>query len=205
MTGPGKTPRLLHPVADATLVHWPEQERFLPGAQVVGPIYEPPKYRPRDEGYILVTAGTVGHPMLFEAISRLGPRRVVLQTGKVNPQPYKTRHPEWLVFRYDPDLDKWIARASIVITHFPGMTSATAALAYRKPVVLVAAHHLRSSAPQRDGPLYAEKIGAVYVSNITPRSIEEAIRKAQRLEKPSYPNGAEKAAKHILKLWHQRR
>lgn len=200
ITIPGKTPRLLHPIADTTLVHWPEQQKLLPGAVVVGPIYEPPRYKPRDEGYILVTAGTTGHKKLFDAIDKLDLPNIVLQTGKIDPEPYKKRHPSWTIFRFDPDLDRWIARASLVITHFPGMTSATAALAYRKPVILVAAPHLKNSAPQRDGPLYAEKIGALYVANVSPRSIAEAVKKATSLTPHRHSNGAEKAAKITAKL-----
>jgi len=200
MTTPGKTPRLLRPIADTTLIHWPEQLRIHPGATVVGPIYEPPRYKPRDEGYILVTAGTVGHKKLFDTIDKLDLPNVVLQTGKVDPEPYKRRHPGWTVFRYDPDLDKWIARASIVITHFPGMTSATAALAYHKPVILVAAHHLRDSAPQRDGPPYAEKIGAIYIEDVTPRNLQEAIKKSSADRVPRHPNGAKNAASIIAKM-----
>ncbi|KSW10780.1 hypothetical protein CF15_08375 [Pyrodictium occultum] len=201
LTTPGRTPRLLRPLADATLVHWPEQLRIHPGALVVGPVYEPPRYPPRDEGYILVTAGTMGHPRLFDAVDRLAPPRVVMQTGRVDPEPYRRRHPGWRVFRYDPDLDRWIAGASIVVTHFPGMTSATAALAYRRPVVLVAAPHLRLSASQRDGPPYAEKIGAVYLPDPTPQALARAMEEARSREPPRHPNGAEKAAEIIARLY----
>ncbi|HID40906.1 MAG TPA: hypothetical protein EYP33_01990, partial [Pyrodictium sp.] len=103
LSTPGKTPRLLHPIADATLVHWPEQQKLHPGAILVGPIYEPPRYKPRDEGYILVTAGTTGHKKLFDAIDKLNLPNIALQTGKIDPEPYKKRHPSWTVFRFDPD------------------------------------------------------------------------------------------------------
>jgi len=200
LTEPGKTPRILHRVADITIVHWPEQLRLYPGARVVGPIYEPPRYKPRDEGYILVTTGTMGHRELFEALSRLGLRNVVLQTGRVDPEPYRRRHPGWRVFRFDPDLDKWIAGASIVVTHFPGMTSATAALAYHKPVVLVAAPHLRMSASLRNGPLYAEKIGAIYLPKVSPSRLKQALEEATRIEPKHVENGAPEAARIIAKL-----
>jgi len=201
LTTPGKTPRLLHPIADTTLVHWPEQQKLHPGAIVVGPIYEPPRYKPRDEGYILVTAGTTGHKKLFDTIDKLNLPNIVMQTGRINPEPYKKRHPHWTVFRFDPDLDKWIARASLVITHFPGMTSATAALAYKKPVILVAAHHIHLSARQEDGAQYAKKIGAIYLKGPAPRGLMNAIREAQKLIPPNYPNGAEKAAQLIAQVY----
>ncbi len=200
MTVPGKTPKLLYPMADITLIHWPEQRKLYPKAMVVGPIYEPPRYKPRDEGYILVTAGTQGHPQLFNTISKLNLKNIVLQTGKIDPEPYRRRHPEWIVFQFDPDLDRWIAGATLVITHYPGMTSATAALAYRKPVILVAAPHLKTSAPQQDGPLYAKKIGALYTHKITPNTLQKLIEKAKTLTPPRYENGARKAADTILSL-----
>ncbi len=182
-TVPGRTPKLLYPIADLTIVHWKEQLKHYPKAFVAGPIYEPPKYKPKDEGYILVTAGTQGHKQLFDTISKLNLKNVVMQTGKVDPKPYQQKHPSWIVFRYDPDLEKWIAGASIVITHFPGMTSATAALAYQKPVILVPAPHLKYSAPLADGRIYAKKVGAILLLNNLQRTLLRIITYLRGLQK----------------------
>ena len=200
LSSPGKTPSILRPISDVTLVHWEEQAKLLPGAVVVGPIYEPPRYKTSDEGYILVTTGTHGHRELFDLLTEIGPSNIVLQTGEIDPKPYREKRPEWQVIDFTPDLVRLIAKASIVITHFPGMTSATAALAYRKPVVMVAAPHLKLSASIEDGELYAKKIGAVFIKQLSKRNLREAIERASSLEPRRYENGAKKAAEIIKEL-----
>ena len=197
-SSPGKTPRLLRPLADVTVVHWPEQERLHPGALVAGPIYEPPRYEPVDDGFILVTAGTMGHRELFDAALRSRLRPLVIQTGRLDPGRYRDEGVE--AFSFDPDLDRWISRASVVVTHFPGMTSATAALAYNKPVVLAPARHLVMSASVEDCGPYARHIGAVCMDEVTPRRLEEAVEEALRAERPRYDNGARLVAKLVNEL-----
>ena len=197
-SSPGKTPRLLRPLADVTVVHWPEQERLHPGALVAGPIYEPPRYEPVDDGFILVTAGTTGHRELFDAALRSGLRPLVIQTGRLDPGRYRGDGVE--AFGFDPDLDRWISRARVVVTHFPGMTSATAALAYNKPVVLAPARHLVMSASIEDCLPYARRIGAVCMEDVTPRGLEEAVEEALHMERPRYDNGARLVAKLIYSL-----
>ena len=200
LSSPGRTPSILRPISEVTLVHWEEQTKLLPGAIVVGPIYEPPKYKPSDEGYVLVTAGTHGHKELFNLLVEIGPSNIVLQTGEIDPMLYKKKRPDWYVIDFTPDLDKLIAKASIVITHFPGMTSATAALAYKKPVIMVAAPHLKLSASIEDGELYAKKIGAIFIKKLSKKNLREAIEKAPSLEPQKYENGAKKAAEIIKRL-----
>ncbi|MEB3806485.1 MAG: polysaccharide biosynthesis protein [Desulfurococcales archaeon] len=193
----GKTPRLLYHIADKTFLHWPEQLKNYPKGLVVGPIYEPPTREPYDGGYILVTAGTLGNKELFDAVVELDLEDVVMQTGQVDPEPYRRRRPGWRYVTHTSDFDELLAGASVVVTQFPGMTSATAALAYRKPVVLVPARHLHLSASLENARIYAEKIHAVYVDEITPESLEDALEKARGIEPPSYDNGAEKAVEHV--------
>ncbi len=197
-SSPGKTPRLLKPISHATIVHWPEQEKLHPGAIVAGPIYEPPRYNPRDDGFILITAGTTGHRELFDAAVRSGLRPLVIQTGRLDPSRYRRSGVE--AFSFDPELDKWISRARVVVTHFPGMTSATAALAYNKPVVLAPARHLTMSASVEDCIPYARRIGAVCMDEVSPSSLERAVEEALRLERPHYDNGARLVAKLIYRL-----
>jgi len=195
---PGRTPRILHRISRATLLHWPEQLRHYPGGRVVGPIYEPPEYSPRDEGYVLVTAGTLGNAELFKAVVESGlPGRAVIQTGRVDPEPLRRLRPDWVYIRYTPDLGRLISGASVVVTQFPGMTSATAALAYSKPVVMVPARHLRLSASLDNARVYAKKIGAVYLEEVTPEAILEAIEGARRTPRQSHPDGAREAARII--------
>jgi UDP-N-acetylglucosamine--N-acetylmuramyl-(pentapeptide) pyrophosphoryl-undecaprenol N-acetylglucosamine transferase len=192
------TPRILYRFSRATLLHWEEQRRHYPKGVVVGPIYEPPTEEPRDEGYVLVTAGTTGHPELFKAMLRLPFEKAVVQTGAVDPEPLRRRRPEWSFIRFTPHLSRLIARASLVITHFPGMTSATAALAYRKPVVLVPARHLRLSASLANMEAYARKIGAAIARSLKPEDLMEAVEEAKNVEKPEYPIGAREAARLVL-------
>ena len=195
-----RTPRLLYRFSRATLLHWEEQRRHYPKGVVVGPIYEPPSLEPRDGGYILVTAGTTGHSRLFRALLDLPLEEVVVQTGAVDPEPLRSRRPRWRFIRFTPELDKLIAEASLVVTHFPGMTSATAALAYGKPVVLVPASHLKLSASLENMRIYAAKIGAAVAQDAIPEELQRAIEEAPRLarQRPSYPIGAREAARLIL-------
>lgn len=200
-SSPGRTQAIVGRFAAVTLVQWEEQLKIHPEAVVVGPLYEPPKYEPRDEGYVLVTAGTMGYRRLFNALlkARLG-LRVVLQTGMVDPEPYRAARPDWVVFRFDADFERWLAGASVVVTHFPGKTGMEAALAYRKPVVLVAHPELKLSADVKDGYIYAEKIGAVYLEEPTPRMLEEAVKEAMGREPPRIPSGAPRAAREVLSV-----
>ena len=166
---------------------------------IVGPLYELPEYRPKDEGYVLVTGGTYGHRLLFEAVDKLEEEKVVLQTGRIDPRPFKERHPSWAVFDFDPDFGKWLAGASVVVTHF-GKTAIDAALTYRKPVVLVPNPEWRLTASLEDARILAEKLNAVLVEEISPSKIQEAIEEAKSREPPSYPDGAVKLAELVLEL-----
>ncbi len=200
VTSPARATRFLSRFADLLIVQWPDQVKLFPKArrvEAVGPVYEPPRYEPRDEGYVLVTAGTLGHPRLFEAVSRLGLERVVLQTGRVDPEPYQRRHPGWTVFQWTGDIDRWIAGAHVVVTHL-GITAMKAALGYGKPTVIVSSPHIPT--PERDARLYAERIGAVYLERVEPRALEEALKRAVENPPRRVPSGAERAARLVAEL-----
>ena len=189
--------RALKRFARLNVLQWEEQLELCPDGVVVGPLYEKPLYEPRDEGYVLVTGGTYGHRQLFDAVSRLGIENVVLQTGRVDPEPYRKRHPGWRVFRFDPDFQRWIAGASIVVTHL-GKTVIDSALSYGKPTVIVPNPEWRLTAGWRDAEILAEKLNAVLVREISPEAIEEAIREARRRSPRRYRNGAEELARILL-------
>ncbi|MCE4622292.1 MAG: polysaccharide biosynthesis protein [Desulfurococcales archaeon] len=195
---PSRTTRIIYKFADLTFLHWPEQKQNYPKGLVVGPVYEPPTVEPYDGGYILVTAGTLGNKELFDAVLETGLENIVLQTGNIDPNPYIERRPRWRVFRFTHEFDKLLAGARIVITQFPGMTGASAALAYRKPVILVPGRHVPMSSRLENAPLFAEKIGAIYVEKITPGSLLDAIDKARKLHPPEYQNGAERVASILI-------
>jgi len=184
-------------ISDLTVLQWPEQRKILPQGIVIGPIYENPLYPPQDKNYILVAGGTYGHKPLFDTVSNLDLDNIVLQTGKVDPEPYRKKHPEWIIFNFDPDFQKWIAGASIVISH-PGKTIIDAALTYKKPTIIAPNPEWPLTSGWLDAIFLAKKLNAIPVKEITPENILNAIRKAKRRKPPVFPNGAEKLAKMIL-------
>ncbi len=181
--------RAIAKVADLNILQWEEQKKLFPDGVVVGPLYEKPVYEPYDGGYILVTGGTYGHRQLFDAVSQLDLDNIVLQTGRVNPEPYRKKHPKWIVFDFDPDFQRWMAGAAIVVTHL-GKTVIDAALTYRKPVVIVPNPEWKLTAGWRDAEILAQKLNAEIVKEISPENIAKAIEKSRRKTPPRYPNGA---------------
>ena len=198
---PSRAAMIIHRLrlAKVTMLQWPEQARFYPRRSIlVGPVYEPRLHEPRDEGYVLVTAGTVGNRELLDAVVRASIKRAVVQTGRVDPGPYRAARPEWLFLRYTSDLDRLIAGASAIVAQF-GMTAMTARLAYGKPVVIVPARHVKTAAGPANARPYAEKIGAVYIEEVTPKSIEEALEDARKLPVPQHEPGAERVAELVAR------
>jgi len=199
-----KTARALQPFSTITALWWKEQKRLLKGV-VVGPILPKPTIEPQNRGYILVTGGTYGHRLLFDALAESNLRNVVLQTGKVDPTPYKKRHPEWKVITLTPRFDKFLAGAELVVSQF-GFTVLEAAVVYRKPVVLVPNPELTTidrTGGVEDARYLARKINAVMVSEIKTETLLDAIKEARKAKVPTLPNGTEKLANMILALLRQ--
>ena len=67
--GASKTARILQPLSAITALQWTEQKNFLKGT-VVGPIFAKPEIEPWNGGYVLVTGGTLGHKLLFDALNK---------------------------------------------------------------------------------------------------------------------------------------
>ncbi|MHA1754101.1 MAG: UDP-N-acetylglucosamine--N-acetylmuramyl-(pentapeptide) pyrophosphoryl-undecaprenol N-acetylglucosamine transferase [Candidatus Odinarchaeia archaeon] len=189
--------RALRYIADLTILQWPEQKKILPEGIVVGPLFEKPLYQCEDKGYILVTGGTYGHKLLFDTINNLSLDNIVLQTGRINPDPYRKKHPQWIVFDFDPDFQKWIASANIVISHL-GKTVIDAALTYKKPTIIVPNPEWTLTAGWPDGEILAKKLNAFLVSKITPKNILKAIEEVKNRRPPLFPDGAKRLAKIIL-------
>jgi len=189
--------RALKYISDLTVLQWPEQKKILPGGTIVGPLFEKPLYPCEDKGYILVTGGTYGHKLLFDAINNLDLDNIVLQTGRVDSEPYRKKHPEWIVFDFDPEFQKWVAGASIVISHL-GKTVIDAVLTYKKPTIIVPNPEWTLTAGWPDAELLAKKLNAVLVKKITPESILRAIEEVKNKQPPDFPDGAENLAKIIL-------
>jgi UDP-N-acetylglucosamine:LPS N-acetylglucosamine transferase len=195
--GASKTARILQPFSAVTALQWPEQKKILKGT-VVGPIYPKPEAEPWSGGYILVTGGTLGHKQLFDVLNESNLENVVLQTGEVDPEPYRKRHPTWKVLDYTLKFHELIAGAEVVVTH-QGSTPLQA-LAYKKPSVIVPNPELTRTFPRRDSELFAEKVGAPIISEINLEHLVEAVEQAKNRKVPVLKDGAEVLADMILEL-----
>jgi len=199
-TRPSSSAKSLSLIADLTVLQWEEQKRILPKGVVFGPLYEKPEYAVEDRGYILVTAGTYGYKRLFDAISSLNLERVVLQTGRVDPSIYRGKKPGWVVFDYDPEFSRWIAGASLVITHL-GKTVIDSALTYRKPTIVVPNPEWRLTAGAEDAKILAEKLGICYQESLDPEALKVSIEECWGKIPREYRDGAAELAKYILEKY----
>ena len=200
-TKPSKTARVLQPFSALTALHWEEQGRLLRGV-VVGPTLCKPEGKSWNGGYILVSGGTFGHRLLFDALSESNLSNVVLQTGRVDPTPYIKKHPEWKVIAFTERFHKLLAGAELVVAHFGG-TVLDAAI-YEKPVVLVLNPEWTRTVGIEDAKYLAKKVNAVLVSEINSENLLEAINEARKRRVPTLPDGAENLASMIIELLHER-
>jgi len=192
-----KTARVLQPFSTLTALQWEEQKRFLKGI-VVGPMLPKPQVKPWNGGYILVTGGTYGHRLLFDALAESYLHNVILQTGRVSPEPYKKKHPEWKVITSTDRFYELLAGAELVVTHF-GMTLLESAV-YKKPVVVVPNPEWTRTAGVEDARYLAKKLNAILVSEIKTENLLDAINEARKRRVPVLPDGAENLANEIMKL-----
>jgi UDP-N-acetylglucosamine:LPS N-acetylglucosamine transferase len=194
---PSKTARVLQPFSAVTALQWPEQKSFLKGT-VVGPLFPEPEVEPYSGGYILVTGGTLGYKRLFDVLSETNLENVVLQTGKVDPEPYKKAHPTWKVIDYSLQFAELVAGAEVVVTH-QGSTPLQAAT-YKKPAVIIPDPELKRTFPKKDSELFAKKVGAVFLSELSLDLLVDAIEQAKHRKTPLLPDGAKVLADLILNL-----
>ncbi len=197
-TKASKTALLLQPFSAITALQWKEQKKLLKRGVVVGPLVPKPEVEPWNGGYILVTGGTLGHKKLFDVISESKLENVVLQTGKVDPEPYRKRHPEWKILEYSARFYELVAGAEVIITHF-GYTALEAVI-YRKPIVMVLNPEWKRTVGMSDAEIFAEKVGAVFIWDIKLESLLEAVEKAKVRKLPVFRDGAENLAREILML-----
>ncbi|KPV62968.1 MAG: undecaprenyldiphospho-muramoylpentapeptide beta-N- acetylglucosaminyltransferase [Candidatus Bathyarchaeota archaeon BA2] len=194
---PSKTARILQPFSTITALWWKEQKKLLKGV-VVGPLLPKPMVKPRNRGYILVTGGTYGHKLLFDALAETNLHNVVLQTGKVDPTPYMEKHPEWKVITATERFHELLAGAGLVVTHF-GFT-VFEALVYKKHIVIVVNPEWTRTVGAEDAERLARKINAVLVSEMKTETLLDAINEARERKVPILPKGAENLANMIIKL-----
>jgi UDP-N-acetylglucosamine--N-acetylmuramyl-(pentapeptide) pyrophosphoryl-undecaprenol N-acetylglucosamine transferase len=198
ITKPSQTARLLQHFSKRTLLQWEEQGENIRGV-VIGPIFPEKRYETRDLGYILVTGGTEGHKQLFDAVAGLDLETVVIQTGKVDPAPYRVKHPSWTIIPYSTEFEKLIAESSVVITHQGGGTIFEALL-YEKPLIIVFNPELTRTANTEDMLVLARKVEAPFLEVADGAKIKSLIQETESRTKPRFENGREKAAEVILKL-----
>ena len=184
------------------LIQWPEQKMHFHKSIYLGPIYEKPMYKPSDKGYILVVSGTIGHKRLIKLLLKTDLDNVVIQSGNIDPDSIRSKKPSWKIFDFDPNIDKWIANASIVIGH-QGVTVVEAALAYRKPIIIAYNPDIPRTSTAIDAMLLAKKINGVFLDTRTADSKDllKAIERARGIKPKTFINGAQKFAQMLLRLF----
>ncbi|MCX7698322.1 MAG: hypothetical protein N2114_02510 [Candidatus Goldbacteria bacterium] len=197
-TKASKTAQILQPFSTITALHWEEQKKLLNKGIVVGPLLPKPEIKPWNGGYILVTGGTFGHRLLFDVLAESNLKNVVLQTGKVSPEPYMKRHPEWKVIKNSTNFYELIAGAEVVVTHFG--STILEALIYKKPIVIVPNPEWRRTAGAEDAKFLAKKVNAVLVLRIVLNNLLNAIERSKKAFLPDFVDGAQTLADLILKL-----
>jgi len=198
ITTASRATRILHPISMVTVLHWREQLKLYPYRSIViGPVYERPKYKSRDEGYILICCGSQGNPMLVKAAVEARLRNVVLQYGRR--KPVDSIPSSWISFSYTLDIHYWISRAHIVVTH-PGKTVIDAALAYGKPVLLVYNPEWRLTSSPEDAKELARILNIVFIGVPTPSKLAKGLKLAEKLKPRRLPSGAPRLARIIEQL-----
>jgi UDP-N-acetylglucosamine:LPS N-acetylglucosamine transferase len=197
-TKASKTALILQPFSVITALQWDEQKKLLRRGVVYGPLLPKPEVEPYDGGYVLVTGGTLGHKTLFDTVSESSLRNVILQAGQVDPEPYKWRHPEWKVIDFSTTFYELVAGASMVITHFG--STALEALIYRKPMVIVLNPEWKRTVGRSDAEIFAEKVNASFIWNVSLENLLEAVEEAKRRKPPEVKDGAKNLSEAILSL-----
>ncbi|AHC51545.1 polysaccharide biosynthesis protein [Sulfolobus acidocaldarius SUSAZ] len=181
----GKTVSVLSKFSRRVFLHWNEQKGLYDNGVVVGPIVEKPKYKSENKGYILVTTGSMGFKKLFDSLLNLrGNYKFVIQTGKVDPTPYIEKKPDWSLFSFDKDIERYIANAELVITH-QGKTAMESVVMYGKPTIIVYNKDWKSATTKQDTILYAKILGATFLDDpSTWDSIKVLEDNIQNVRKP---------------------
>lgn len=175
---PSRTVNILYRLNIANvLLQWNIQKNLYPTRSVyVGLVYEKPIYKVKDGGFILVTMGTMGNRELLRLLLKTNLENVVVQTGGLDPEVVLRKKPMWRAFRFDPDIDRLIAEASVVIAS-PGVTTINSAVAYRKPTVMVYNPDIVLGANVDEIRSVAKLLGIPFVDprNCSPRELEDLV------------------------------
>jgi len=192
---PSRTARILQHFSTVTVLQWEEQRKNLKGT-VFGPFLPRRRVEPWEGGYILIACGTYGYEELLEAASESHLKNVVLQTGDVDPERYKKKHPEWKVFATTDRFYELVAGAEVIVAP-PGATPLEA-VTHGKPVVIVKYPEWSLAGTLEDARLFAEKLNAPLLSELSPRALVDALEEAKRRDKPKLKNGARILAEYIV-------
>jgi UDP-N-acetylglucosamine:LPS N-acetylglucosamine transferase len=194
-TRASSTAKILRPFSKITALHWEEQKKILKG-KVFGPFLPRRRVEPWNGGYVLIAGGTYGYTELLNAASDSQLENVILQTGKVEPHIYSERHPEWRVFSTIDNFFEVIAGAEFVVAP-PGATPLEAA-AYGKSIVIVRYPEWSRAGTLLDAELFANKLNAPFLSQISTVNLLTAIQQCENKLKPELINGAKILADHII-------
>jgi len=194
----GKAIQIISYFSKGVFLHWEEQKKLYPKKGIVtGPIVEKPKYQKEDGDYILVTTGTQGFKRLFDILVKTNLDKVVMQTGKVDYSQYQKEKPNWKFFSFDSDLERWISKAKVVITH-QGKTAMESIVMYRKPTIIVYNKDWIYAATKEDSKLYAKVLGATFLDDPSTWGSEETI--LQAIEKVGEPKSFEIGTKKLVDI-----
>jgi UDP-N-acetylglucosamine:LPS N-acetylglucosamine transferase len=100
--------------------------------------------------------------------------------------------------RFSLKFNELIAGAEVVVTH-QGSTPLEAAV-YKKPSVIVPNPELKRTFPKKDSEIFAKKVGATILSDLTLESLLTAIETAKKRKVPVLRDGAKALADMILNL-----
>lgn len=199
-TRASKTAKILSHFAAITALQFPEQKDLIRSGNVYGPLLAQRECQPRNDGYILVTGGTYGHPALFEKLDAMASLldNVILQAGPYFHR-YSSKHKNWKVIDYSSKFHELIAGAEIVITHF-GETAIDSALVYGKPTIIAVNPEWTRTVGMNDARILSNKLNAVLLEEITEQSVFDAIRSVRSKVPTIYKNGAIQLAEDIITI-----
>ena len=198
-TSASKTAKILAKTATLTALQWEEQMKLLPKGEVFGPMLAKPELEPYDGGYILVTGGTYGHKLLFQAFDSTNIEKVLLQAGGLYSPEFAKRHPSWKIIDYSDRFHELIAGANVVVTHF-GETIIDSALVYGKPTVISVNPDWTRTAGLEDATILSDKVNGTLMQDFTSDGVIETIERAKNNRPPQIPSGAEPLSRRILEM-----
>ena len=197
LISPSKTARYLQRISKITALQWEDQTKFLKG-KVYGPLLPVQQVQPSNEGYILIASGTYGYKKLLDTAITLPEDNVILQTGRLDPEPYRIQQPAWEIISNIPDFKTHLAGADIVITP-PGSTALEAA-AYNKKLIIVNYPSWSKAGVTEEAKLFAEKLNAPFIQDLTPKTLQVALNTSKKRNITALENGTKQLAQEIIKL-----